>query len=126
MAIINNNLIGNGLIQNIRKPEVSKNNYQSQEKNFKDILEAKKEENEIMFSKHASARLNDRNLKLSNSQIRRVEEGIRKASEKGIKDSLVLVDNIALVVNIKNKTVVTAIDNSKDKVYTNIDGAIVV
>lgn len=71
-------------------------------------------------------RLSSRNLQLSNSQIKRVENGIKRAEEKGIKDSLVLVDNIALLVNIKNKTVVTAIDNNSEKVYTNIDGAVIV
>lgn len=125
MTIINNNLIGNNILNNVKKSEPIKNNYETSEKSFKDILETTQEAN-LMFSKHASMRLNDRNLKLSNAQIQRVENGIKKAQEKGIKDSLVLVDNIALLVNIKNRTVVTAIDNSSEKVYTNIDGAVIV
>ena len=39
-----------------------------------------------------------------------------------------LVDDIALVVSVKNKTVITAVDQArlKDNVFTNIDSAIVV
>jgi flagellar operon protein len=39
-----------------------------------------------------------------------------------------MVDDVALVVSIKNKTVITAVDKSmlKDNVFTNIDSAIVV
>ncbi len=95
-------------------------------KTFKEIFENKTENSNILFSKHAYMRLNSRNLQLSNAQIKRVEDGIKRAEEKGIRDSLVLVDNIALLVNIKNKTVVTAIDNNSEKVYTNIDGAVIV
>lgn len=120
---------------NIINPSILKNNYSlnkkeikenSSEKSFKDILIEQKQENNIQFSKHASIRLINRNLTLSNSQIKRVEQGIEKAKAKGIKESLVLVDNIALVVNIKNNIVVTAIQNSNEKVYTNIDGAVIV
>lgn len=129
MAIINNNLISSNLINNVKKnqPLISQNNdtNTNDNKTFKEILE-KKSQSSVMFSKHASMRLNSRNLELSSSQIKRVEDGIKRAEEKGIKDSLVLVDNIALLVNIKNKTVVTAIDNNSEKIYTNIDGAVIV
>ncbi|MDE6357279.1 MAG: flagellar protein, partial [Eubacteriales bacterium] len=51
---------------------------------------------------------------------------IEKAKEKGINGSLVLVDNIALVVNVKKNIVITAIQNDNEKVYSNIDGAVIV
>lgn len=126
MNIINPNLINNNL-QNIKKnSNINQNNFQ-EEKSFKNILESKaKASNNIQFSKHASMRLGNRNINLSNSQMKRVEQGIEKAKEKGIKDSLVLVDNVALVVNIKNNIVITAIQNDNDKVYSNIDGAVIV
>ena len=79
----------------------------------------------VQFSKHASGRLSDRNIRLSGSQLARLEEGVARAQNKGIRDSLVLVDNIALVVNIANKVVVTAL-NQQDQVFTNIDGAVIV
>ena len=128
MTIINNNLINTNLINNVRKnqPISNQNNEpNNKRKTNKKILENKSQDG-IMFSKHASMRLNSRNLRLSSSQIKRVENGVKRAEEKGIKDSLVLVDNIALLVNIKNKTVVTAVDNNSEKIYTNIDGAVIV
>ena len=54
--------------------------------------------------------------------------GVDKAAAKGCKESLVLVDNAALVVSIKNRTVITAVDKESltDNVFTNIDSAVVV
>ena len=127
MTIINNNLINPNLVNKVKKTEpIANNKVSNTNKTFKEIFENKTENANILFSKHASMRLNSRNLQLSNAQIKRVEDGIKRAEEKGIRDSLVLVDNIALLVNIKNKTVVTAIDNDSEKVYTNIDGAVIV
>lgn len=127
--IINNNPINPNLLNKVSKIEPNINNVtknQNIDTSFKNILEKQAQNSNLSFSKHASMRLNDRNLSLSNAQIERVENGIKKAEQKGIKDSLVLVDNIALLVNIKNKTVVTAIDNNSEKIYTNIDGAVIV
>ena len=49
------------------------------------------------------------------------------ASEKGIKDSLVLVDSLAFIVNVPNQTVITAMDSTQatENIYTNIDGAVI-
>ena len=80
---------------------------------------------QVQFSKHASVRLSDRNIELTGSQLARIEEGVTRAQNKGIRDSLVLIDNIALVVNVANKVVVTAL-NQQDQVFTNIDGAVIV
>ena len=79
----------------------------------------------IRFTKHADARLMQRNIRLTDEQMTRLEEGTRKASDKGIKESLVLVDDLAFIVNTDKKMVITAIDqnSSEDNIYTNIDGA---
>ena len=57
-----------------------------------------------------------------------MEAGVQKASEKGIKESLVIVDSLAFIVNVPNQTVVTAMDQteSMDNVFTNIDGAVII
>ncbi|MCR4567155.1 MAG: flagellar protein [Pseudobutyrivibrio sp.] len=83
---------------------------------------------ELKFSKHASARLDERNIELTEEQSLRLEEGVQKASEKGITDSLVLVDTLAFIVNVPNQTVVTAMDQteSEENIFTNIDGAVIV
>lgn len=80
---------------------------------------------ELKFSKHASDRLADRNIDLSTTQLKRLNDGAKKAMDKGIKESLVMVDDIAFIVNIKNQTVITALGNNDDKVFTNIDGAVI-
>ena len=96
---------------------------------FEDIFKQKLESaSELKFSKHATQRLDDRNIKLSEEQSLRLEEGVQKASEKGITDSLVLVDQLAFIVNVPNHTVVTAMDQteSDENIFTNIDGAVIV
>lgn len=81
----------------------------------------------VKFSKHAANRLNDRNIELSTAQLDRLNSGMRQAQKKGINDSLVLVDDMAFIANVKNNTVITVMDkNSSDEnVFTNIDGAVI-
>ncbi len=99
---------------------------------FADVLNTKTEtkisQGGLKFSKHASERLTDRNIELSGNQLDRLIEGSRKANEKGINESLVLMDQMAFIVNVKNNTVVTAMNDKEivDNVFTNIDGAIIV
>lgn len=99
---------------------------------FSDILKAKSEATiiprELKFSKHAAGRLTDRNISLSTEQLERLNTATKKANEKGIKDSLVLMDSLAFVVNIPNNTVVTALDKSETdlNIFTNIDGAVII
>ncbi len=114
------------------KKDVSKSTGQS-EVSFEEILKQKSvSSNEsvagLKFSKHADERLSDRNINLSPEQMERLNDGTRKASEKGINESLMIMDNLAFIVNIKNNTVITAIDSSssEDNVFTNIDGAVIV
>ena len=93
--------------------------------NFRDILGSQMGA-PVQFSKHAALRLDDRNISLTNDQIERVADGIGKASDKGIRDSLVLVDDVALLINIKSRTVITAMSQATDNVFSNIDGAVIV
>lgn len=96
---------------------------------FQEILEqASGKEREVRFSKHASARLNTRNIELTDGQMERLNEGAKKAQAKGIKDSLVLVDSLAFIVNVPSSTVVTAMEQSEaqENIFTNIDGAVII
>lgn len=93
---------------------------------FRQILEEKQTQTgELRFSKHASERLASRNIQLSTEQRERLEGGVDRASQKGIRDSLVMVDNMAFIVNVTNRTVITAVGDGDDKIFTNIDGAII-
>ena len=95
---------------------------------FAEILEQKKiaERGELKFSKHASERLVSRNIDLSETQKARLNQAVKAAEAKGIKESLVMMDNLAFIVNVKNNTVITAVAGGEEKIFSNIDGAVVV
>ena len=79
----------------------------------------------LKFSKHASQRLATRNINLSAEQMERLENGTTTAREQGIRESLVMVDDLAFIVNVKSNIVVTAVGGSADSIFTNIDGAVI-
>ncbi|MCH5345073.1 MAG: flagellar protein [Acetatifactor sp.] len=96
---------------------------------FQEILaqKSKGETGSLRLSKHAANRLTDRGIELSIEQWQRLEGGARKAEQKGIKDSLVIVDDLAFIVNVPNQTIVTAMDSTQtdENVFTNINGAVI-
>ncbi|MBE5874178.1 MAG: flagellar protein [Lachnospiraceae bacterium] len=99
---------------------------------FQDILQQKRllgaeSLGELKFSRHASERLSSRSIELSEDQLKRLSDGARKAGQKGIRDSLVIVDELAFIVNVPNQTVVTAMDSTQtnENVFTNINGAVI-
>ena len=98
-----------------------------QGQSFVEVLEQKlSSASELKFSKHASERLLSRNIDLSEGQKERLNHSVKAAEAKGIKESLVMLDNLAFIVNVKNNTVVTAVTGGEEKIFSNIDGAVVV
>ncbi|MBD5499770.1 MAG: flagellar protein [Lachnospiraceae bacterium] len=95
---------------------------------FQEILEHHSQPGEVKFSKHAAGRLADRNIELTEGQMERLNAGMARAGQKGIKESLVIVDQMAFIVNVPNNTVVTAMNqqDAEENVFTNIDGAVIV
>lgn len=81
----------------------------------------------LKFSAHAQTRLASRGIPFGPDEIKRLEEAVGKAQGKGARESLVLMDNVALVVSVRNRTVITAVDAAslKDSVFTNIDSAVI-
>lgn len=115
-------------IRNQYLNQKSQRNNTKKEPSFSHILDhATKsiEENKIKFSKHAKDRLSSRNINLSQEQIKRLEEARKLADQKGIKDSLVMIDDLAFIVNITNSMVITAVSEQEDRIFTNIDGAVI-
>jgi flagellar operon protein len=86
----------------------------------------KEELEKVKFSSHALKRLESRNIQLSETELGRIQDAVYKAESKGSKDSLIMMDKTAFIINIPNKTVVTAIDvaNSNENVFTNIDSVV--
>ena len=99
------------------------------ETSFKELLEQKiSEESRIGFSKHAVNRVVERNVDVSSANLERLNEGVRLAEEKGLKEPLILVDSTAYVVNLKNNKVVTVVSDEslKGAIFTNIDGTVMI
>ncbi len=100
-------------------------------RSFASFLQKTVDDNEVntgvKFSKHAAKRLDDRDITISDDQKDRLNFGVQLADEKGIKDSLVMVDSLAFIVNVPSQTVITAMDggDSDEGVFTNIDGAVI-
>jgi flagellar operon protein len=82
----------------------------------------------LKFSAHAMQRLESRNIKLTPDDVARMNAMADKAAAKGAKQSLFLMNDVAMVVSIKNRTVITAVDHDsmKENVFTNIDSAAII
>nr|WP_286672409.1 TIGR02530 family flagellar biosynthesis protein [Cohnella hashimotonis] len=91
---------------------------------FKTMLSAQS----LKFSQHAEQRLAQRGIKLGPEQLSAIATAVDQASAKGAKDSLVLYQNMAMIVNVPSRTVITAMDDKsmQQHVFTNIDSAVVV
>lgn len=97
---------------------------------FSDVLrkEFQHAPEKVRFSAHALDRLRSRNIMLSPHDSMRLGHAMDRVAQKGGRESLVLMDNLAFVVSVSNRTVITAVDGSNlhDNVFTNIDSAIMV
>lgn len=93
---------------------------------FSDLL-LRLERTQVNFSKHAMQRIERRGLQLDEQRLERLEAAVERAEAKGSRDSLILLDELALVVSVRNRTVVTAMDetNRKEHVFTNIDSVVI-
>lgn len=81
----------------------------------------------IKFSNHAVERMKTRGINYGPEDLERLNQAVQKAAAKGSKDSLVLLNDSALIVSVKNNTVVTVMDKTalKENVFTNIDSTVV-
>lgn len=81
----------------------------------------------LQFSGHALQRVERRGIDLSPQTLQRLQAGVERATSKGARESVVLVDGTAFVVSVRNKTVITAVDHAhmRDHVFTNIDSAVI-
>ena len=80
----------------------------------------------VRFSNHAQKRLQVRNINLNDDGLSRLANAVDKAEKRGGKESLVLMDNLAFIVNVKERLVVTAMDDQKrgEGVFTQIDSVV--
>lgn len=108
---------GNTSVPRDKKPATS----------FEQVLDARLQEGAVRFSKHAAVRMENRGIRFNADEITRLQSAVNAANAKGARDSLVLLGETALVVSVKNNTVVTVMDKEglKGNVFTNIDSAVI-
>jgi flagellar operon protein len=94
---------------------------------LQDQLTAQAAQAGVKFSGHAQTRLASRNISFSGEDIAKLGSAITRAAAKGSRESLMLMDQAALVVSVPNRTVITAVDKSslKENIFTNIDSAMI-
>lgn len=80
----------------------------------------------LKFSKHAVDRMELRNAEIGRAELDRLGQAVSRAEEKGANESLVLLDKLAFVVSVQNRTVITAMQQGREGgVYTSIDSAVI-
>ena len=112
-------------------PIVKESGFQQQESqpegvksHFDEIFS--REISKVKLSKHAQQRLESRDIKLTENEMAKIDTAVQQAEAKGAKDSLVMMNDTAFIVNIPNKTVITAMSlaASNENVFTNIDSVV--
>lgn len=107
--------------------QIPKRNVSSGSTAFKDILNQLVRPGELQFSNHCLKRLEQNDIHLSAEQVAKLKDAVQKVEMKGSRDSCIVMDNMAFIVNVVNRTVITVVEGQrmKDNVFTNIDSAVV-
>lgn len=94
---------------------------------FRDILDSTLSQ-PVRFSGHAQERLAASSRKLTDVEMKDLANAVDRAAQKGARDALILMRDLALVVSVKNRTVITAVDGErvKENIFTNIDSAVII
>ncbi len=82
---------------------------------------------QLKFSNHAIERMASRGISFKPEELTKLNDAVEKAAQKGSRESLILMGDNALIVSVKNRTVVTAMDREqmKENVFTNIDSTVI-
>lgn len=116
------------LVQEQRPRETGLTCGSNGKEDFQAILRRELVTSEVQFTKHAQERLSSRKIALKKEEMEQLKEAVAKAGHKGAREVLVLLGDVALVVNVGNRKVITAMDRAslKGNVFTNIDSAVIV
>ena len=109
-------------------PEAVRSSQPQTGTSFREVLEQEAQKTtELSFSRHAAGRVAERGIEISRTGMERLEEGLRMAREKGLNDTLILMDGSAFIVSAQNGTVITAMPSQElnGRVFTNIDGTVI-
>ena len=95
---------------------------------FEEVLARERQVGDVKFSAHAVERLAQRKIALSSEELTRISQAADKAAGKGSRESLFLLKDLGLIVNVKNRTVLTALDphRMQEGIVTNIDSTVII
>jgi flagellar operon protein len=114
---------GIGVAQSLEKTKAANSQINS-DVSFSYLLKAA---NDVTFSNHAQKRLEKRDIQLGESEMERLNDAVSKAESKGAKESLILMDQLAFIVNVQDRKVVTTVNMNQrsDGVFTQIDSVVI-
>ncbi|MFK7846919.1 MAG: TIGR02530 family flagellar biosynthesis protein [Rhodothermales bacterium] len=86
------------------------------------------QEQVVRLSAHAVHRLEERNISLTSQERTDLGQAITRLSDKGARNALIVRDDAAFVVNVPNRTLVTAISQQElqQRVFTQIDSTMLI
>ena len=118
-----NQVSGIGASQSVDQTNTA-NKQANSDVSFSDLLKAA---NDVTFSNHAQKRLEKRDIKLGDAELERLNNAVNKAESKGAKESLILMDQLAFIVNVQDRKVVTTVNMNQrsDGVFTQIDSVVI-
>lgn len=93
---------------------------------FQQVLQGALTERPVRISSHAQERLTAAGRQLSEQEWQAIGRAVDKVAQKGSREALLLTQDLALVVSVTNRTVITAVERerAKENVFTNIDSAV--
>jgi flagellar operon protein len=108
----------------LRRAQANNVNQNSFSLHLQQAIEAN---SKLTLSKHAKERLEQRDIHINENRWAQIEQKVNEAKKMGVKESLVLLNDAALIVSAKNNTVITAMDRHEAtaQIFTNINGTIV-
>lgn len=95
---------------------------------FKKIFDEslQKQDNKLNISAHAQQRMRERNIKLEESDMDVLKDAISDLEKRGARESLMLYKDMAFIASIRNRTIITTMNNNEMNIVTNIDSTIIV
>jgi flagellar operon protein len=108
------------------QPVAQQSNAAATEQSTTSFLETLESVQRVKFSNHAQSRMQSRDINLNDENVNRLSDAIDKAEKRGGKSSLVVVDDLAFIVNVQNRMVITALDKNQrgEGVFTQIDSVV--
>ncbi len=106
--------------------DLKRSNDQSIDQSFSETLNQKTSLLSLRFSNHAQKRLQVRDINIDDEGLNRLSQAVDKVEKRGGRESLVLMDDLAFIVNVKDRMVVTALDATErgEGVFTRIDSVV--